>query len=262
VEAAAQESPQLRVGSEISKKEVVDAYDTIANRWDEAYSGPLARAENRLVFDDLIRNRGVLRGNCLDLACGTGLMLDWLSPWIAPSQYAGVDISPKMIQRAKAKWPAYDWRVLDIDQMAHKWDSRLFDSVINTFAGWSYLQQPESVARSIHDLLRPGGRVFLMPYGPGTERLHEYCIPTSQGRYISRSYWGRDEMRLLLEGAGFNDVEVYGMTSERMMEAHKNQASPVWEPAFDEMVRRDFAHQAPDRPDKFMFTIGIGTKKD
>lgn len=52
----------------------------------------------------------------LDLGCGPGLLLDYLAATGRADslRYRGIDISPRMVELARARWPAHDFECRDI----------------------------------------------------------------------------------------------------------------------------------------------------
>jgi len=66
----------------------------------------------------IVRNSSKKRISILDLGCGVGLLLDFLKEKRLSSniEYTGIDISEKMVEIAKERWPAYKFEQRDILQ--------------------------------------------------------------------------------------------------------------------------------------------------
>jgi ubiquinone/menaquinone biosynthesis C-methylase UbiE len=110
------------------QKQVRDAYDKLAEHYDDAYCTAKDIAENLLVRGHLRRhldNRHVI-----DLGCGTGLLLELHK--VEPGQYVGLDLSPGMLERARRKFPEHEFRCADMED---EWPvvAGAADSVVSLF---------------------------------------------------------------------------------------------------------------------------------
>lgn len=147
-------------------------YDALAEGYDDSYLDVRSRAENRhvqLLLRLLIRPSD----RVVDLGCGTGLCLD-LWP-IAPDRYVGLDISPNMLARARAKHPAHVFVEGDIEAPNSGLPDGSADVVVSLFGSLSYCDLARSRDRVLA-LLRPGGRFLLM-----------FCSPPWIARKIATS---------------------------------------------------------------------------
>jgi SAM-dependent methyltransferase len=209
--------------------DVAQAYDKLAEGWDKAYTDNRARAENALVFDLVARRlwfidrlfKNPAFPRVLDLACGTGLLLDCCSYPIDPHLYVGLDISSGMIDQARLKHPFFRFEVADIEaEFPHG-----ADLAVCAFAGVSYLREPCKWLRSLFKDLPPTGRVFLMPLAPRAEKAEAYHYTNEAGERLPRRVWSEQEARAWMAAAGFVDVTVRGLTgwSEKLTER-----VPLW----------------------------------
>ncbi|MFD7511638.1 class I SAM-dependent methyltransferase [Streptomyces sp. NPDC059853] len=99
----------------------------------------------------------------LDLCCGPGLFLVPL----ARRGYAvtGVDLSPRMLERARAALDGAGERarLVRADMLRHTEPGR-YDVVLNLFTSWGYFARHEDnvrVLRNAFDSLAPGGRLLI-----------------------------------------------------------------------------------------------------
>lgn len=154
-------------------------YDSIAEKYDDMFSGEKYREENRAVIEASGYRDGM---RVLDIGCGTGMFLDETEC----GRYTGIDPSRKMCRIARCK-----------HEMAHIVNERFerfytferYDLVIALFGSASYID-PDAVER-VRWFLNPGGRAFLMfykdSYRPvtydmagkevGHHRTGEYALP-------------------------------------------------------------------------------------
>ncbi len=102
----------------------------------------------------------------LDCGCGPGPMITLLHEANPDRRYTGIDITPKMIEIAKAKQlPGTSWVVGDCENLPFEDNS--FDAVIcsNSF---HHYPNPQRFFDSVWRVLRPGGRLILQDYtAPG-----------------------------------------------------------------------------------------------
>jgi len=98
-------------------------------------------------------------GDLLDVGCGTGSL-----SLVASEQghrVTGVDLAPRMIDRARAKLAGRDAVFLVGDAVAPPVGEQRFDVLLSRHVLWT-LPHPERVLRHWRGLLRPGGRLVLV----------------------------------------------------------------------------------------------------
>ena len=102
----------------------------------------------------------------LDCGCGTGPMISLLYEEDPAKHYTGLDITPRMIEVAKAKnLTGVSWVVGDCENLP--FEDNMFDAVIcsNSF---HHYPNPQKFFDSVQRVLRPGGRLILQDYtAPG-----------------------------------------------------------------------------------------------
>jgi len=130
-------------------------YDDIADRYDSLFCDELSERENRDVFALLPQDVG----SVLDIGCGSGLLLDYISP----AQYTGIDPSGGMLDLLKAKHPRYTEDV--IKTHFETFFDGIYDTIVALFGAASYIH-PSTLSR-IETMLEPGGKYLLMFYKPG-----------------------------------------------------------------------------------------------
>ncbi|MEW1772288.1 class I SAM-dependent methyltransferase [Streptomyces sp. NPDC086777] len=135
-------------------------WDAEAARFDEEPDHGLGVPEVRAAWAARLRAWLPERpADLLDLGCGTGSL-----SLLAAEQghrVTGVDSSPAMVERARAKLAGRDAVFLLGDATAPPVGERLFDVVLVRHVLWA-LPDPARVLRHWRSLLRPGGRFVLV----------------------------------------------------------------------------------------------------
>ncbi|MEV0222534.1 class I SAM-dependent methyltransferase [Streptomyces sp. NPDC050704] len=137
----------------------------------------------------------------LDLGCGTGSLSLLASE--ARHRVTGVDLSPRMVDLARAKLAGRDAAFLVGDAAAPPVGEQRFDVVLVRHVLWT-LPDPGRVLAHWRGLLRPGGRLVLIegvwgtvsPVGISADRLTGLLTPLAQDVRVERLsddplLWGR-----------------------------------------------------------------------
>ncbi|WP_405926152.1 class I SAM-dependent methyltransferase [Streptomyces sp. NBC_00035] len=137
----------------------------------------------------------------LDLGCGTGSLSLLASGW--GHHVTGVDLSPGMVDLARAKLAGRDAVFLVGDAAAPPVGEQLFDVLLCRHVLWT-LPDPGRVLRHWCGLLRPGGRLVLVegvwgtvsPVGISADRLTALLEPLAADVRVERlsddsRLWGR-----------------------------------------------------------------------
>ena len=185
----------------------------------EAYERYLVPALFAPWAEDLLRRAAPQPGErVLDVACGTGIVARRAARRVGPTgRVVGVDPNPGMLAVARAtaaaEGAAIDWRegrgeALPVDAAA-------FDLVCCQ-QGLQFFQDRAAGLREMRRALVPGGRI-VVSVGQGIEHqpLHA-ALDAIIARHVGAPPFARtifslgdaDELRALLEGAGFRSVVV------------------------------------------------------
>lgn len=99
----------------------------------------------------------------LDVGCGTGWALGHVAGALhGRGRFVGVDLSPQMIERAKAHFGDRDsFRFVQASAEAVPLDGESFDVVICSNSFHHYLR-PLKALQEMRRLLKPGGRIYLL----------------------------------------------------------------------------------------------------
>lgn len=156
-------------------------YEATALVYDGMYADARSRAENA-VLRRILRHT-IRKGDAvLDVACGTGLLLDLLS--IEEKRYLGIDASPSMIGVARAKHPDHRFIVGDMHELPPLVPAEDADVVVCLFS----LGHAAHLTRVLRDLrwcVRPGGRLIATV----PTKLRAEVSPYPQRSYSPLSVW-------------------------------------------------------------------------
>lgn len=171
---------------------MTDRMDSIAAYWDDAAAAfddepdhGLRADPTRAAWAGLLRSRMPPDPvDVLDLGCGTGS----LSLLLAEAQHrvTGVDLAPRMVERARAKFRAAGvrGRFLTGDASKPPTGDQRFTVLLSRHLVWT-LPDPAAALRAWVTRLTPGGRLILIegrwgqsasPYGAGAG-----CLPWAGG---------------------------------------------------------------------------------
>ena len=145
----------------------------------------------------------------LDCGCGTGPMLTLLHEKYPEKHYTGIDLTPRMIEVAKAKnMEGVDLVVGDCEHLPFEEGS--FDAVI-CCESFHHYPDPQAFFDSVYRVLRPGGRFILRDMTMNSAAVRWFCnnveMPLAHlaGKGDVRIY-GREDIRRLCENAGLEMV--------------------------------------------------------
>ena len=96
----------------------------------------------------------------LEIGCGQGLGAEIIQGLFAPSAYCGIDLDPKMIQRARKKRSAWAGaRFLQADAARLPFRDNLYDLVVD-FGIIHHIPNWRDALAEIHRVLKPQGKCF------------------------------------------------------------------------------------------------------
>jgi len=131
-------------------------YDRLAPIWRDWLYRDALRAFERAIVDAL-----PAEGDVLDLGCGTGAVLEGLlARGARPGSYLGVDLSPAMLARARAKLGLVPGvRLQRLDLRREPLPAGPFDVVVSAWA-LEHLPRPGMVVAAARSRLRAGGTLI------------------------------------------------------------------------------------------------------
>jgi len=127
-------------------------YNTLAEHYDDHYSGSMGKAEEVVSFSYISPYVG---NSILDVGCGTSLILEYFNP----DFYYGIDLSVLMIEKAKVKFPNAHYASRNFEQPFMLNVGNLYDTVICWYA-LSYSLNPRQTLFEISNHLAPKGKAI------------------------------------------------------------------------------------------------------
>lgn len=151
-----------------------NAFDVFANDYDDNFShSTLGRLLRSRVWERLAKHFETGQ-HVLDLACGTGEDAVWLAR--QDIQVTATDGSAEMVRKAKAKADAkgvghrVEVRHLSLQEISSHHlrpiTDHHFDGACSNFGGLNTIADWRLLAESLSKIIRPGGKVILVPMGP------------------------------------------------------------------------------------------------
>lgn len=146
----------------IETKEVIAFFDRLAPGWD----ADMVRSDE--IINTILDNAGVTEGKeILDVACGTGVLIPDYRKRKAAS-VTGIDISPKMVELAREKFPQPEIRILCGDVETTDFGEK-FDCIV-VYNAFPHFPEPERLIKTLSGLLKPGG-TLTVAHGMSREKI-------------------------------------------------------------------------------------------
>lgn len=156
----------------------------------------------------------------LDIGCGDGKVTALIASKLTQGSVLGIDISQTMIDFARSTYPQTHYPNLDFqryDGAEISFESQ-FDYVIS-FSTLHWILDQEKALKGFYRAIVPGGKVCLQTYGKfpmGVTVIADLLVHTEKWTPYFPSYtkqrvfFAEDEYYLLLECAGFEQIQVIG----------------------------------------------------
>ena len=179
------------------------------NKWADSYDNKswstsrLRDAQHKLVSLLHIKENV----SFLDVGCGTGFAVGEAAKSANfKGQFYGIDMSPKMIEKAKTNFSGKDFHFLEANSESIPLNDNFFDIIICTNSFHHYLH-PDKAVKEMHRLLKKGGRVSILDItvpdgwlGRVLSKLHKMLEPEQVKLYSMK------EFQQLFENAGLRYV--------------------------------------------------------
>ena len=193
----------------IETNKVIEFFDRLAPGWD---AKTIRSSE---IIGTILDNANVTEGKeILDVACGTGVLIpDYLERNVA--SVTGIDISPKMAEIAKEKFPQASVTILCGDVETTVFD-RQFDCIV-VYNAFPHFPDPERLIRRLSGLLRPGG-TLTVAHGMSREKIDAHHHGTAS--HVSNGLMPAEELaaifgKHLAVTAVISDERMYQVVGEK-----------------------------------------------
>ena len=193
----------------IETEEVIRFFDRLAPGWDEE----MIRSDE--IVSTILDNACVSAGkDILDVATGTGVLIpDYLKRQV--SSVTAIDISPKMVEIAKEKFPQENVTILcgDVEETEF---GRLFDCVV-VYNAFPHFPEPERLVARLASLLKPGG-TLTVAHGMSREKIDAHHRGTACR--VSNGLMSAEELSAIFAGhltvsTVISDDRMYQVTGRR-----------------------------------------------
>jgi len=150
-------------------------------------------------------------GHLLDVGCGTGAFLQWLSERRPDLRLYGVDFSPHANEVALQRAPVATFQIMPADGL--RFEDAEFDVVYSGHL-LEHLSDPVAALREQIRVLRPGGLLIVhFPYGdpPYVEHVHHSITYDTVRLWLQAAEWTGDiTITPVVTGKPTNDGITYG----------------------------------------------------
>ncbi|NOZ08703.1 MAG: methyltransferase domain-containing protein [FCB group bacterium] len=159
---------------ELDTKKTQQSYSRIAPLYD-LWSKVTESKAARLVLELAeIKNRQEI----LEIACGTGIVLEQIILKNTDGRNVGLDLSPHMLNKARkrlAKYAASHYELIESDMFSNTFPDESFDLLINNFMiDLLPVELFDRVAEEFHRLLKPGGSLVIATFADGPKFYHRF----------------------------------------------------------------------------------------
>jgi len=189
-----------RVGAAPRQVPPVEGYDLWAETYDTQPDNVVFALESPL-FSELLARVPIAGKTVVDIGCGTGR--HW--PEIlshSPAELTGVDPSPRMLERLKARYPHARTVCAEGDHLPEIADASC-DLIISTLA-LAHIPSAERALGEWRRILRLEGAMLITDFHPSAIRAGMKRTFVSEGRTIELEHYatGLDRLRHIATGCG------------------------------------------------------------
>jgi ubiquinone/menaquinone biosynthesis C-methylase UbiE len=180
------------------------------NKWAESADGKglmyeyLRKAQSSVI--SLLETKENM--SFLDIGCGTGWAIGQAAKAIgANGTFYGVDLSPKMIDKAKENFNGYpNFHFIVCSSESIQLDDNMFDAIICTNSFHHYLN-PGKAMGEMYRLLRGGGKLYILDptADTWTIKFADKIIKLFEPQHVK--LYSTNEFRNLMVGAGLKYIE-------------------------------------------------------
>lgn len=136
-------------------------YDTFADTAEERYGSNHVLVRVRAAFRRAVEPYPAR--SVLDLGCGTGTDLTWFAERYPARRYAGIDVSPRMVELARSRLGARGMQIARgcTEDLPRVFPGAQFDLVYSFFGPLNTEPSLDHAVRALADAVSPGGVLVL-----------------------------------------------------------------------------------------------------
>jgi ubiquinone/menaquinone biosynthesis C-methylase UbiE len=178
-----------------------ESYNKLADHYDSSFEGRFTLDFKNLLLEEITAEPGA---RVLDIACGNGTLLSLLAGKFGIAGF-GADISEKMIENARLKYPEMIFETAGCEKLP--FDDRSFD-ILTVCAAYHHFPDVKSFAAEAYRLLKTGGCLYIADvYYPDLIRLIlNPFVPMSKAGDVK--FYAPKDIIKRMEKAGFRHVRL------------------------------------------------------
>lgn len=195
-------------------------FDAQAPTWDRTGPDPAATLARLRALDGRL---GLRAGqSVLEVGCGTGQITGWLVDKVRPGRVVAVDFAPAMLEQARARGVAAEFRLLDIcvEEPARERFDRVF-----CFSAFPHFRDPQAALRQMGRYLADCGELIVLHLS-GSAELNAFHAslsgPVNQDRLPPAPEWPG-----LLAATGWEALVLEDRPELFLLRARRRPASPA-----------------------------------
>ena len=196
-------------------------WDQISPSYGDLYNDTWSKLEDRFIQNQLLKivhNKDKV----LDLGCGLCLGYDLICEKRADIDYTGVDISTKMIEKAKSKNQKIHVLNSTMSNLSAIADNSI-DVVISINTSFSYTENIQKTISEIKRVLKKNGKIFISVISKNSFRrilnlkfgnMEKYSTRNTKANSHSYSWvFSTSMLNRVFKENGFEEIEVKGYNS-------------------------------------------------
>lgn len=175
------------------------SYDQKAEEYDNTFDGRFTEKFKQMLLEEIVVEPG---SSILDVACGNGTLLYRLSR-IHEFQGYGIDISEKMIEKAREKCPEMTFVAGACEHIPYP--DEKFD-IMTVCAAYHHFPDVKAFARETARLLKSEGSIYIAEvyYSALVRAILNPFVPLSKAGDVK--FYGPKEIQSYFETQGFESV--------------------------------------------------------
>jgi ubiquinone/menaquinone biosynthesis C-methylase UbiE len=178
-----------------------ESYNKLADHYDSSFEGRFTLDFKNLLLEEISAGPGT---RVLDVACGNGTLLSMLAKKFGIAGF-GVDISEKMIENARLKYPEMAFVTAGCEKIP--FDERSFD-MLTVCAAYHHFPDVKAFAAEAYRLMKTGGCLYIADvYYPDLIRyILNPFVPMSKAGDVR--FYAPKEIIRTFEQSGFRHVRL------------------------------------------------------